>query len=71
MPKVIKKFENAKVKVTVEEKSEFEFIATLWSKDFEHEEDRRVYEYETFGGACACAFEMLCGHISVVGAQNG
>jgi hypothetical protein len=60
MKTILKRFENQKVKITVEERQDNSFIATLWLKDIDLEVDRRVFEFETFGGACATAFDLVC-----------
>lgn len=56
---IIKDFNCKVVRITVEELSEFKFIATEWIKDECLEVDRKVYSFETFGGACGQAFDLL------------
>lgn len=56
---ILKKFENNKTKITVEQISEFKFISTTWDKNSEYEVDRKVFEFETFGGAMDKAWEFL------------
>jgi hypothetical protein len=55
----IKVFENNDCKITVEEVGDFRFITTLWDKTMELEVDRRVEEFETYGGAVDRAFDHL------------
>jgi len=50
--------ENDQFKITVEEKNDG-FIATFWDKNMELYVDRKVEEFETFGGAMDCAFFFL------------
>lgn len=56
---VHKKFENSKVKITVEQNQDFKYIATFWNKESCYEVDRLVIETETYGGALDVAFDTL------------
>lgn len=57
--------ENDKLKITI---SEFaptgcytysEYQVLFWDKKLGSEIDNKVYEFETYGGAMECAFELL------------
>lgn len=55
-----KVLETENVKITVEEiRSGERFIATLWDKGMDAEIDREVYEFETYGGACDKALDLV------------
>lgn len=56
---IIKDFDCEIVRITVEEVTPFLFIATEWKKEECLEADRKVYSFETFGGACDKAFNIL------------
>jgi hypothetical protein len=55
----LREYENFKYKVTIEELNPFKFITTIWYKEQDLEVDRRVFEFETFGGAMDKGFELL------------
>ena len=57
---LIQKIENSQYKITVEEISEFKYIATFWQKSYCLEVDREVFEFESFGGAAYKALELTC-----------
>ena len=64
MNHVIKSFDRPHCKITVEEVSTrrnngITHIATYWDKNDCLESDRVVYEFETFGGACDQALDLL------------
>lgn len=54
-----KTYDSHEIKITVEEKNNGMYIATLWDKIDREEFDRKVFEFETFGGAMERAFELL------------
>lgn len=60
---VRKSYENSDIKITVEELETLlagpRYISTFWDKNKELEVDRKVSEFETFGGAMSDAFENL------------
>lgn len=59
---IIKRYEDKLIKITVEEKDSFKFIATKWDKLICHENDRDVFVYESSGGAFYKAFDILAEH---------
>jgi hypothetical protein len=60
---ILKRFNTKNFKITVEdlqnEREQNPFIATLWDKNNELEQDRKVFEFETSGGAFSQAFDLL------------
>lgn len=56
---ILKSLETEKIKITVEERKDGAFIATFWDKEQCYEFDRKVSEFETFGGAISQAFDYL------------
>lgn len=58
---IIKMVEHYDYKITVEELQDKHgsVIATFWDKTRDQEHDRKVYKFETYGGAIDQAFELL------------
>ncbi len=46
-------------RITVEERADGVHLATFWDKTSCDKNDREVYEFETWGGACDRALELL------------
>jgi hypothetical protein len=67
MKTVMRRYENDNIKITVEELSPFHYIATSWDKTDCLENDRKVHEFETFGGACGYAFDLLSEYLEEAG----
>lgn len=63
MNHVIKKYDDKTVQVTVEERDDGVFIATVWDKNDTRKADREVYEFETFGGAVDRAFDIMAAYL--------
>lgn len=61
---VVRKFDNKRFQITVEERRDNSWIVTFWDKEDCYKEDRNVYVFETFGGAMDEAFGLL---VKVVG----
>ena len=63
MPFILKRFETSTFKITVEDlqnvRERNPFIATFWDKTDCLEQDRKVVEFETSGGATSEAFDWL------------
>ncbi len=54
----IKTVNRKRFKITVEDLSP-RYLATYWDKEMEYEVDRKVFEFETYGGACDKALDLL------------
>lgn len=62
MPVLLKCFEDSQIKLTVEEIDGFNFIATKWDKEGCYEFDRKVFKFETYGGALEKLLDLMIDH---------